>query len=495
MRREPLSLFWRVAGSVPVQVKIMGIAVGLVVLLGMWATAQMRLTLTRTLLEQLESRGVSIASDLASRSTDLILTNNLFALYELLRDTVENNRDVRYAFVLNSHNEVLAHSFQQGFPLDLLQANPVRPSDRYHMEILQTEEGLIRDIAVPIFGGKAGTVRIGLTDRSVRETVASVTRQLGLATAIVSILGVVAAYVLTRVLTKPILDLVEVTRAVARGDLHVQTPVWADDEIGRLQRAFNTMIVDLARTREEGNRLWEELKKKEEIRRQLLARVISAQEEERKRIARELHDETGQALTSLMVGLRVLAESSNLEELRRRAEELRGIAAKTLEDVKNLAVELRPRILDDLGLVAALERMTKQCSRQFGIRVDFQAVGMERRLPPDVEVAVYRIVQEALTNVGKHARAKEASVLLEQRDHALLAIVEDNGQGFDVERILRESRLEDKLGLYGMMERADLIGGRLSIESRPGGGTTVFLEIPLLREAAATAASRTKDEG
>ncbi|MDR5694787.1 MAG: histidine kinase [Armatimonadota bacterium] len=495
MNRRWVTLFWRLAGSVPVQIKIMGIAIGLVALLGAWATIQMRATLSQTLLEQLEARGVSIASDLAARSTDLILTNNLFALYELIRNTVENNADVRYAFITNVHNEVLVHSFQRGFPTDLLQANTVRPSDRYHLEILDTEEGLIRDVAVPIFGGKAGTVRIGLSDRSVSKTVASVTRQLAIATAVVSLLGVVAAYVLTKVLTKPILDLVEATRAVARGDLSVQTAVWADDEIGRLQRAFNTMIADLARTREEGNRLWEELKKKEEIRRYLLARVISAQEEERNRIARELHDEAGQALTSLMVGLRVLGESGSLEEIRRRAEELRDIAAKTLENVKNLAVELRPRILDDLGLVAALERMTKQCSRQFGIRIDFQAIGLNRRLPLDVEVAVYRIVQEALTNVGKHAQAESASVLLEQRDHSLIAIVEDDGRGFDVEQILQESRLDAKLGLYGMIERADLIGGKLSIESRPGGGTTVFLEIPLPFEHIAPESTHTTGKG
>ncbi len=289
----------------------------------------------------------------------------------------------------------------------------------------------------------------------------------------------VAAYVLTRVITRPIEELVDVTRAVTHGNLGVRARVWANDEIGRLQNAFNAMVGELARNREESERLWRELKQKEAVRHSLLVRVISAQEEERKRVARELHDETSQALTSLMVGLRALQEAASTPEVRRRAEELRAIAAATLDGVHRLAVELRPSVLDDLGLVAALERSIGRWGEQFGVSIEFQAVGMDRRLPPEAEVTLYRIIQEALTNVARHAKATHVSVLLEHRGSSVIAIVEDDGVGFDVQRVLQSARLEQKLGLYGMMERASLLGGRLVIESRPGAGSSVFVEIPL----------------
>ena len=482
---------WRVAGSVPVQVKIVGISVALVLMLGLAVIVQMYATLTAALIQSLEARAISIARDLAGRSADLILTNDLYRLYELVRDTVENNAGVRYAFILGPQGEVLVHSFPGGFPVGLAEANPIDQAERHRLEVLQTEEGLIRDVAVPIFGGRAGVARVGLSERPVHAIVQQAVRQLALATAVVASIGVVAAYLLTRVITRPIEELVEVTRAVAHGNLGVRARIWANDEIGRLQNAFNAMVGELARNREESERLWEELKQKEAVRHSLLVRVISAQEEERKRVARELHDETSQALTSLMVGLRALQEAASTPELRRRAEELRAIAAATLDGVHRLAVELRPSVLDDLGLVAALERSIGRWSEQFGVSVEFQAVGMDRRLPPEAEVTLYRIIQEALTNVARHARATHVSVLLEHRGSSVIAIVEDDGVGFDVQRVLQSARLEQKLGLYGMMERASLLGGRLVIESRPGAGSSVFVEIPLDARAPRTALAET----
>lgn len=471
--RELFRRFWAIAGAVSVRTKILGIVLGLVIILGIGVTLQVRLVLTRTLSEQLREQSVSIARDVAARSTDLILVNDLYALSQLLRDTQANNPDVRYAFVLDPQGRVLAHTFSGGFPLELAGANQVSSTAHHHTEPLLSEEGLIWDTAVPIFEGRAGVARVGLSEQRMQATVNAVTGQLLLTTALVSLFGVAAAVFLTWVLTRPILSLVDVARAVGRGDLSQTAPHWADDEIGALSDAFNAMMASLAQAERERA-------EREQMRAYYLSRIIAAQEEERKRVARELHDETSQALTSLMVGLRNVEEAQTPQEARQRLAELRALTAQTLRSVHDLALELRPSVLDDLGLVAALRRYVQDYASRFHLNVDFQAVGLDsERLPPAVETALYRIVQEALTNVAKYAHAHQVSVLLERRGDQIIAIVEDDGCGFDAEALLRSGARESKLGLYGMSERATLVGGTLTVESQPGYGTTVHVRVPL----------------
>jgi signal transduction histidine kinase len=203
-------------------------------------------------------------------------------------------------------------------------------------------------------------------------------------------------------------------------------------------------------------------------------RVVEAQELERRRLARELHDETGQALTSILLGLKTLEEQLADTASRAAAEELRELVVSTLQDVRRLAVELRPSALDDFGLVAALERLTASFTEQTGISVDFQTALADERLPEEVETALYRIVQESLTNVVKHARARRVSILLARKAGTVKAVVEDDGQGFDEAR-----QAGDGYGLVGMRERLALLGGRLEVESGRDAGTTIAAEVPV----------------
>ena len=212
----------------------------------------------------------------------------------------------------------------------------------------------------------------------------------------------------------------------------------------------------------------------ERIARDALRRVVEAQELERRRLSRELHDETGQALTSILLGLRSLEESLETDEARAATAGLRELVVATLQDVRRLAVELRPSALDDFGLVAALEHLTTSFAQQTGIDVDFGAALGGERLPGEVETALYRIVQESLTNIVKHAHARRVSIALTRMQHSVKAVVEDDGRGFDPENIR-----EAGFGLVGMQERLSLLGGRLHIESRPGAGTTIAADVPL----------------
>jgi signal transduction histidine kinase len=212
----------------------------------------------------------------------------------------------------------------------------------------------------------------------------------------------------------------------------------------------------------------------ERIARDSLRRVVETQELERRRLARELHDETGQALTSILLGLKALEEKTDDDAAHSAIEQLRELVVATLQDVRRLAVELRPSALDDFGLVAALERLSHSFAEQSGITVDFQAAIADKRLPAEAETALYRVVQESLTNVVKHAQARRVSILVTRTNGAVKAVVEDDGRGFDSEKATDRG-----FGLVGMSERLALLGGRLEIETALDGGTTIAAELPV----------------
>ncbi len=237
------------------------------------------------------------------------------------------------------------------------------------------------------------------------------------------------------------------------------TPVFTDDDLRLTETlaARAAVAVDLS----------------ERVSRDAVRRVVAAQELERTRLARELHDETGQALTSILLGLKPLEQLATTEESSAAVASVRELVVSTLQDVRRLAVELRPSALDDFGLVPALERLAESFREQTGLQVDLETSVGGDRLPADVETALYRIVQESLTNIVKHANAGRISVLLTRKDDGVAVIVEDDGGGFE------ESPSEEGLGLVGMRERVGLVGGKLRIESAPETGTTIAAEVPV----------------
>ncbi|MDP2872316.1 MAG: HAMP domain-containing protein [Bacillota bacterium] len=459
--------------------KVTGIILALVVLLGLAIVLQTRYIMIPALEHQLQQRAISIARDMAARSADMVLTNDLFALHQLAMETSGLNDDVRYAFIVDRSGALLVHSFTEGFPAALLLANEVSGEERQSLRVFRTEEGTIRDVAVPIAGGIAGTARIGMGEHRLRQTVAGLVQRELAFTALTSLLGLaIGFYYLNAVLVRPLGGLVQSTAAVAGGDLSRNVRVGTHDEIGELAQAFNQMTEQLERSRRE-------LKAKEDLRLQLLNRVITAQEDERRRIARELHDETGQYLTSLMLGLKAVEEARDMDTARRTSAALREMTEEALDVVRDLSLELRPGLLDDLGLVPALQRHTAEYQQRAGIEVDLCTTGMDdgmdgtQRLPGVVELTLYRIVQEALTNVARHSGARKAAVCISRSRDSVSATVEDDGRGFDVGELAGSESRRGRLGLFGMQERASLVGGRLAIESAPGSGTTVYVRLPL----------------
>lgn len=224
-------------------------------------------------------------------------------------------------------------------------------------------------------------------------------------------------------------------------------------------------------------------KRLEENSRFYAQQITRAQEEERKRLARELHDDLAQSLLLMAQGLDFLTSTkrkklSNLH-LKQNLEKLRSLTVETLEDLRRYAQDLRPRILDDLGLIAALEWMADDLSRIQGISAYVEIKGVERDLPAETQLLLFRIAQEALTNTRRHAQASEATVKLEFEDNELKMTVIDNGKGFELPARIGDLASIGKLGLAGIQERARLIGGRLNLQSEPGKGTTVTVEVPV----------------
>ncbi len=236
------------------------------------------------------------------------------------------------------------------------------------------------------------------------------------------------------------------------------------------------------RAQKETEKLNQELREREELLGELLHQVVTAQESERQRIARELHDGAGQILTGLGLGLAATTESvrNDPKLAGKQLLELKRLNAQALEELHNVIVDLRPAVLDDLGLVPALKAQVRQFEARTGVEATFSVKGTRRRLQPELETIIFRIGQEALTNVAKHAKAKNVSVMLHFNVNCLKLIVTDDGCGFDPEEILKpDGQQRTAWGLLGIQERVALVGGVSYFISEPGKGATIHISVPL----------------
>ncbi len=251
---------------------------------------------------------------------------------------------------------------------------------------------------------------------------------------------------------------------VQAGDVDARVPLspLADRELDRLSRTFNAMLDSAADYRHHL--------------REVAARALSAAEEERKRIARELHDETAQMLAALLIRIRLVSRAGDADAVAALLEEMRREIGEALEGVRRFARGLRPPALDELGLVPAIESHVRALQESTGVQVQVEADDVDGLLSPQEELAVYRIVQEALSNVVRHAGARGAWVRIAREPGCLATTVRDDGHGFSPARVLADRA---GLGLFGMHERAAYLGGRVEVQSEPGAGTTVRVEVPV----------------
>ncbi|MHB0886489.1 MAG: HAMP domain-containing sensor histidine kinase [Bacillota bacterium] len=281
-------------------------------------------------------------------------------------------------------------------------------------------------------------------------------------------------YLLLRLAFRSLFSIQRTIDEIRRGNLAARAPEDPrDPEVHRLAAAFNVMLDQLKAHAQTIAR------DKEQIER-LTAQVIRAQEEERRRIARELHDESGQALTALIIALDIAEQRAGEldSQLKESLAEVRRIAGGVLQSLHDLALDLRSPILDNLGLVPAIRALVNGCSKDSRTRFDLLIKDLPP-LPPETQVALYRVVQEAISNIRRHAHAQSATIELAARCDALVLIITDDGRGFDLKEVMDVSQGAGRLGLFGMQERVAMSGGTLQIESKPGQGTTIKVTVPL----------------
>jgi signal transduction histidine kinase len=457
--------------SVPILWKVLGIGAVVGALFGLYTLVVARASMDTVLDELVRERAVNQARDLAHLIERPLAVGDTLAIDRMLAGLRGSNPDLRYGVVRDRDGTLLAHTFPTAPPAALtLTAMPMAaPMQRR----LASPDGVVYDVAVGIIDGNAGSVQIGILDRSVQAGLRNVTGHLAWGLALCALLGAGLAVLLADVLVRPVKGLVAAAHGIAKGDLAARAPVFADDEIGRLAASFNQMGDSLERQHRE-------LLDKERDRGVLLARLVQAQEDERKNIARELHDHLGQLLTALLLDIeRPVGGEADAEARSRHAGRVRHL----VEEVRRMAWGMRPSVLDDYGLVTALSRHADEITRLGRLRVVCEAVGLPDgiRLPGPVEVTLYRIAQEALTNCIRHAQAKQASLVLVRRPGSISMLIEDDGCGMAPDAGTTGAHL----GLTSMRERAALLGGSIRIESQPGQGTTLRVEIPVSDTASA----------
>ncbi len=455
--------------AVPIYIKILGIGGLVAAMFTAVVVFHAKPRIAQTLYSVHQDRARASTASLASVIGHSLVINDLFMVQQHLDNTMLAFPDMRYAIVYSPAGHVLARSVTDDASyrrLGLMDDTP-RPSGS--LRFFEVDEEQITDVTMPILEGRMGTLRVGTSDRLVADELASVTRSILWALVFCLIVGQILALILASVLTRPIQNLARAAGRLRKGDVEHRAEVMWDDEIGGLAVAFNQMADSIERYRRE-------VKHKEESRRALLEKLVEAQEEERRAIALELHDQLGQSMLALLLDVHNL--ESNGELSKKRAEELEGQIRWLSDEVRRIARQMRPGLLDDLGLDCALASYVEDTAKRSELAIDYHCLRPEglERLPSELEVTLFRIAQESVTNILRHSCAQQASVVLYRSTNDATLVIEDDGDGFDVEKANGNC-----LGLMGMRERATLLGGELSVQSRPGSGTTIRARMPLPR--------------
>lgn len=450
--------------SVSLFIKIMGIALLIIVIFGASVIFNTRHITESFFEEQSKKRLIMTAKYFTLQVEEFLITGDFANTYNLIKDTLKLYDELRYIIIYDTEDRILFNSTNRPLSKEFINANKLK--DDYNIEIINTEFGRIYDIILPISFGNKAYLRMGMDSASTLKRKDEITNRLLYFFAFIAFVGILISYTLAAIINIPIKNLINAIDKIKKGNLNVRVRPWFDDEIGKLSQEFNNMT--------------ETIYKEQLARRELIQKLIKTQEEERLRISRELHDRTGQSISSIKMAIRSIELSISDVNIKKRFSEFAEILNTTLEDIHSLSLELRNPLLTDFGLVKAIEEEIATISKNNkNIEISF-IVGEEvknRRFAKEIEVQMFRIFQEALLNAIKHSSATHIKIFLQKEDASSITMkIIDNGRGI-VENPERRG-----IGLIGMKERAEIIKADLKIISNKNEGTHIILSVPINSE-------------
>jgi len=469
VRRLVRQLFNRFV-SVPIFVKILGVGMIVVILFGAIVLYRTRVSMARTMYSMLEEETNTLALLIATELERPLSIKDYLSASMVLSTAKKVYPNILYGIVEDNSIQVLLHTFEGGIPADLVGVTPPEDTSdqRGSLAVFGGSGGFIFESSIPILQGEVGRLRIGVSDRFIRQELSELTWLLLFSTILCAVLGCGLALILTYLITRPINSLLQATHKISAGDFASRSQLFWNDEIGSLAVAFNQMAENLEKFRSE-------VEEKEATRQALLEKIIFIQEEERRRIAQDLHDQLGQSLSVMLLDIR--QPDSNGNGFCEKHAMLEKRIAELIDEVRQLAWGMHPAILDDYGLDKALERYIATISKATRISIDYQCLCSPEleRLPLRTEVALYRIAQEAITNIVRHADTRHASVMFMRNALESVLLIEDEGRGFEPAAALHNDFTH--MGLIGMNERTSMLCGEFTVESAPGMGTTIRVRI------------------
>lgn len=460
-------------------VKFNALIVGTIFICGLLTASLFLYSTSEYMSHELDASGRELAVSIGQVISNDILVDDRFAMTEQLLHAQQTNDQVRYILVTYPDGRILASTFTDGLPKGLPERRDMGHDGLERAMTFDSTEGYIREIIYPIDGGLVGYFRIGLSERPMMKLMWTRFAQTMLIILAICLVASALATRYARAFLRPVQALAKALRQIGRGNYSVRVPVDTKDDVGQLAHAFNVMSNRLAVKDKENSNLLTALREKEKTRIWLIDQLFAAREDERRRISRELHDETSQSMVSILAYLRIILDQTENPDVRDLVTGVRDLTRETLEGLRHLAVNLHPPLLDDLGLIVAIEKyLDTYRQTQPELSVSFKHDGDISQVSRPVALFCYRMVQEGLTNIARHARAHNVSIALNILPSSLSLVISDDGVGFSAARA-EQARLDNHLGLVSMRERTDVLNGTFSIDGQPGKGTTLTISLPL----------------
>ncbi|AEE15175.1 putative signal transduction histidine kinase [Thermodesulfobium narugense DSM 14796] len=433
---------------------------------------EIKFVLTQNLEDRLILRTSNMASILSDSIIEPLLSNNVYLTHQILTQYKENNSEVGYIDILSNQNEVLSSTFSNGFPkeLYLLQISKTESN----VAVFSSEMGKFIDVKYPIADGSLGYIHIGVTEREVGQRIQEIMEKILFLSFFINLLASLLLYKLTNTITANLKKLTLYAKNIALGNKVLEPIIKTNDEVRELFISFKHMLKALERSSKEEIQLITKLKD-EEIKRELLKRTMETLEKERKRLSMEIHDSVMQNLASINIMLKIFQSKLDQKE-KLDLENIQKLIEATIEELRNIANNLRPPQLEKLGLKSSLESFFNETEKRHNLKTNFDFSISEEKLDWTWSINIYRIIQEAISNIVKHSGANNAFVSIKEINDKIEIEVKDDGEGFDVDETL--SKKSNRLGIVDMKERTKTYGGEFFISSTKGGGTIVKISLP-----------------